>query len=165
MKMTDCISSPNTSVANPWHFGVDPDPDLDRGSMALTNGSGSGCGSCYFRYWPSRCQKKLISKKVFFCLLLFEGTFFKDKKSKRSNKSRNQGFSHYICLVIEGFGSGSIPLTNGSGSGSRRPKNIWIWRIRISNTAINTDKHLPQSPFTGQIFRWRPFALVSICGS
>jgi hypothetical protein len=22
-------------------------------------------------------------------------------------------------------GSGSIPLTNGSGSGSRRPKNMW----------------------------------------
>jgi hypothetical protein len=28
------------------------------GSMPLTNGSGSG--SCYFRYWPSRRQQKLI---------------------------------------------------------------------------------------------------------
>jgi hypothetical protein len=36
-------------------------------------------------------------------------------------------FSDYFCLMIEG--SGSIPLTNGSGSG--RPKNIWI---RIRNT-------------------------------
>jgi hypothetical protein len=50
---------------------------------------------------------------------------FKDKKSKRSHKAvgRNQGFSYYFCLVIEGSGfgagSGSIPLTNGSGSGSR----------------------------------------------
>ncbi len=37
---------------------------------------------------------------------------------------RNQGFSYYFCLTIEGseLGSGSIPLTNGSGSGSRRPK-------------------------------------------
>jgi hypothetical protein len=36
--------------------------------------------------------------------------------------------------MIEGSGSGSIPLTNASGS--RRPKNIWIrWiRIRIRNT-------------------------------
>jgi hypothetical protein len=37
-----------------------------------------------------------------------------------------------------GSGYRSILLTNGSGSGSRRPKNIWIrWiriRIRISNT-------------------------------
>jgi hypothetical protein len=35
-------------------------------------------------------------------------------------------------------GSGSLPLTNGSGSGSMRPKNLWIrWiriRIRIRNT-------------------------------
>jgi hypothetical protein len=52
-----------------------------------------------------------------------------------SQNSRNQGFSNYICLMIErsgsgsrvGSGSGSIPLTNGSGSG--RPKNTWI-RIR-----------------------------------
>ncbi len=40
-----------------------------RGSMPLTNGS----GSCYFRHWPSRCQEKLILFFYFFCLLLFEG--------------------------------------------------------------------------------------------
>ncbi len=48
-----------------------------------------------------------------------------------SQNSRNQGFSYYICLMIEGSGSragsGSIPLTNGSGW----PKNTWI---RIRNT-------------------------------
>jgi hypothetical protein len=33
----------------------------------------------------------------------------------KSQSSRNQGFSSYFCLVIE-----------GSGSGSRRPKNMWI---------------------------------------
>ncbi len=52
-----------SSSADPWHFGVDPDPDpwihasdqwiRIRGSMSLTNGSGSGfrsrSGSCYFR--------------------------------------------------------------------------------------------------------------------
>ncbi len=46
--------------------------------------------------------------------------------------SRNQGFSYYFCLMIEGFGFS--PLTNGSGSRSRRPKNIFR-RIRIRNTA------------------------------
>jgi hypothetical protein len=30
------------------------------------------------------------------------------------------------------------------------------------NMNINSDKHLPQSPFTGHFFRWRHFALVSI---
>ncbi len=48
--------------------------------------------------------------------------------------------------MLEGSrsGSGSIPLTNGSGSGSRRPKHTWIrgiWirnriRIWIRNTAV-----------------------------
>ncbi len=36
-----------------------------RGSIHLTNGS--GCGSCYFRHWPSQnANKKLIFKKSFF---------------------------------------------------------------------------------------------------
>jgi hypothetical protein len=64
-------------------------------------------------------------------------SFFKDKKSKRSHKtvSRNQGFSYYFCLKTEESGSGSVPLTNGSGSRSRRPqKNIRIRRIQIRNT-------------------------------
>jgi hypothetical protein len=33
-----------------------------------------------------------------------------------------------------GAGSGSIPLTNGFGSG--RPENMGILRIRIPNTAV-----------------------------
>ncbi len=76
------------------------------------------------------------NKKLIFCLLLFEGTFtsfFKDKKSKRSHKTVEikGGFSYYYCLMIEGSGSGSIPLTSGSGSG----KSMWIRWIRIRNTA------------------------------
>jgi hypothetical protein len=38
--------------------------------------------------------------------------------------------------MIEGSGSGSIPLTNGSGSG--KLKNMWIRWIRIRNTGIKT---------------------------
>jgi hypothetical protein len=36
-----------------------------RGSRPLTNGSGSGYGSCYFRHWPSRLQQKTNLKKSF----------------------------------------------------------------------------------------------------
>jgi hypothetical protein len=99
-----------------------------RGSKPLTGGS----GSCYFRHRSSTCQNYL--KKVFL-MITFTFTFlsfFKDKKSKRSHKAGNQGFSYYFCLVTEGSGSGSVPLTNGSGS--RRLKNIRIRRIRICNT-------------------------------
>jgi hypothetical protein len=49
----------------------------------------------------------------------------------------NQGFSYYFCMMIEESGSGSIPLTSGSASGTWRPKNIWI-RIRIRNTALQS---------------------------
>ncbi len=103
-----------------------------RGYVPLTYRSGSG--TCYFRQWPSRRQQ------IFLCLLLFETTFtlfFEDKSHKEVRRSRNQGFSYYFCLMIErsGSGAGSVPLTNGSGSG--RPKNIRIIRLRIliRNTA------------------------------
>jgi hypothetical protein len=36
----------------------------------------------------------------------------------------------------EGSGAGSIPLANGSGSGSRRPNNMQILRIRIPKHCV-----------------------------
>ena len=65
--------------------------------------------------------------------------FSKIKIQKESQNSRNQGFSYYFCIIIEGSGSRagsgseSKPLTSESGSGSWRPKNTWI---RIRNTDI-----------------------------
>jgi hypothetical protein len=68
-------------------------------------------------------NKKLIKK--FFSLILHLHRFLKIKSQKESHKPVGvKVFSYYFCLMIEGSGSGSIPLTNGSGSGSRRPKNI-----------------------------------------
>ncbi len=40
-----------------------------RGSMPLANGS--GCGPCYFRHWPSRCQQKTIFCFKVFLLIAF----------------------------------------------------------------------------------------------
>ncbi len=81
---------------------------------------------------------KVVKTSTSFLLItpLFKGTFtsfFKDKKSYDDHRC----FSYYCCLMLEGSGSGSLTLTNGSGS--RRPKNIWILRIRIRNTAANTE--------------------------
>ncbi len=43
--------------------------------------------------------------------------FSKTRSQKESQNSRNQGFSYYFCMMIEGSGSGSgsgsIHLTNG----------------------------------------------------
>ncbi len=105
-----------------------------RGSMPLTNGS----GSCYFRLWPSRNQdanKTLIFYNFFFTAYFFMKVHFWRYTSGFLQNSRNQGFAYYFCLMIEG--SGSVPLTNGSGSGSRRPKNKRIRRIRIRNTDVH----------------------------
>ncbi len=111
------------------------------GSMISWYGSGSGSISPMYDPDPANIVSDLQNANKFFWLLLFEGTFtsfFKDKSKKKSQNIKNQCFSYYFCLMIEGSGAGpgsrSISLTNGSGSG--RPKNIWILRIRILNTAV-----------------------------
>jgi hypothetical protein len=52
-----------------------------------------------------------------------------------SQNSGNQGFTYNFCVMIEG--SGSVPLTYGSGSW--RPKNIRIrtLAIRLQNVYIH----------------------------
>ncbi len=75
-----------------------------RGSMPLANGS----GSCYFRHWPSRCQKKQLKNS-------FSAYYF--LKVHVHHFSKISRFFFLFCLLIEGSGSGSgsIPLINGSG--------------------------------------------------
>jgi len=81
-------------------------------------------------------SKKLIFEhnfSAYYFLKVYLHHFSKIKSQTESQNSRNQGFSYYFCMMIEG--SGSITLTSGSGSG--RPKNMWIRWIRIRNTANN----------------------------
>ncbi len=68
------------------------------GSMTFWCGSGSGSampltnvsGSCYFRHWPSRCQRKTSFLTQFFLLITFRRyvhlNHFKNKKSRRVTK-------------------------------------------------------------------------------
>jgi hypothetical protein len=99
----------------------------ESGSVPLTTGS----GSVLFSSLTFKIPTELYFFPKFFCLFLFEGTFTPFSKIKKSKKNRrHQCFSYYFCLMLKG--SGSIPLTNGSGS--RRPKNIRRIRIRIRST-------------------------------
>jgi hypothetical protein len=50
-----------------------------------------------------------------------------------SQNSKNQGFSYYICLMIEG--SGSIPLTAVPDPGGSKTRGSVGIRIQIRNTA------------------------------
>ncbi len=113
-----------------------------RGSMPLTNGSGSGSWNRILLFssltlkMPEKKKKFNTFFSAYYFLKLHLHHFSKIKSQKESQNSRNQGFSYYFCMMIEGSGSGSIPVTSGSGFGSGRPKNMWIrWiRIRIRNT-------------------------------
>jgi hypothetical protein len=51
----------------------------------------------------SSVADKLPTKNKFFCLLLFEGTFTSVfiEKFKKSQNSRNQGFSYFFSLLME----------------------------------------------------------------
>ncbi len=106
--------------ADPCLWLMDPDPD-------------PGSGSFFFRHCL-RCQQKtdffntIFSADHFMKLHLHH--FPKIKIQKESQNRRNQGFSYYFCMMIE-----------GSGSGSWRPKNTWI-RIRIRIRIRNTGRYL-----------------------
>ncbi len=91
-------------------------------------GSGFGSGSCNFRHWPSRRQQKTKFLKKGFSAYYFLKIYlhhFSKIKSQKEVPKQYEFFSYYFCLMIE-----------GSGSGSRRTKNIRIRRIqiRIRNT-------------------------------
>ncbi len=88
------------------------------GSVPLTNGSGSG--SCYFRFWPSKRQ---VFLRITFWRYIY---------------SRNQGFPDYFCLMIEESGSRSVPLTNESRSGSGSSTLIGFLSVKAhsSNAAV-----------------------------
>ncbi len=133
-------------LLNPWIYFFSFCCGQCCGSMTFWGGSGSG--SADPRLWlmdPDSDPDPAIfvidlqdaRKKQFFntnfstyyFLKVHLHHFSKIKSQKESqNSTRNQGFPYYFCMMKEG--SGSIPLTSGSGSGSWRPKNMWI-RIRI----------------------------------
>jgi hypothetical protein len=98
------------------------------------------CGSEFFLHWFWRCKKN-----IFPCFLLLTCPQAHHFQSKKYNFLLKFCVKMLICRHYfsplntiyekkEGSGSGSVPLTNGSGSG--RPKNMRILRNRISNTAI-----------------------------
>ncbi len=53
------------------------------------------------------------------------------KVIKQSQNSRNEGFSDYFFLMMEGYAAGSVLVTSGSGCGSGRPKNILFVPVRL----------------------------------
>jgi hypothetical protein len=95
--------------------------------MPLTNVSRSNANADHaiFVIDLQDTDKKIIYKKVFLLITFWKYIYiiFKDKKSKRSHKA--VGIKVFLTIFAwrqKRPGSGSIPLTNGSGSVFRRPK-------------------------------------------
>ena len=110
------------------------------GSMTFWGESGSA-DPCFWLMDPDPAifvidlqdaSKKQIfnTNSAYYFLKVHLHHFSKIKCKNESQNRRNQGFSYYFYMMIEGSESGSIPLTSGSGSG--RPKNMWI-RIRMQH--------------------------------
>ncbi len=144
-----------SSLSSPpqWRFSGTTTPHMNRiphqccGSMTFWCGSGSGSGSadpCLWLIDPDSdpaifvidlqdTNKKLILKKSFL-FNVYLHLFSKIKSQKEVTKQQESRFFIFFCLMIE-------------GSGSRRPKNIWIPRIRIRvrirNTVLNSVELLP----------------------
>jgi hypothetical protein len=82
-------------------------------------------------------NKKRIKKSfpAYYFLKVLLHKFFKDLKSKKkSQHSRNQGFSYYFCLMLEGSG----PKTRGS-----RTATMAV-RFSTAQNQINNQLHLLQ---------------------
>jgi hypothetical protein len=92
------------------------------------------------------------------------------KVMKKSQNRRNQLFSHYCCLMIEGSGAGSraasgagsVLVINGSRCGSGRSKNKRILRIRIPNTCPHTEIYMYHNRGNPSHFLWN-HRLVQRC--
>ncbi len=108
-----------TSVADPWHYDVNPDPRIHASDKWIR------IWILLFSSLTFKTPKKtnFLSFSAYYFLKVHLQHFSKIKSKKKSQNNRNEGIS---CLVIEGSGSGarSTPLTNGFGSGSRNPKNM-----------------------------------------
>ncbi len=81
---------PVASVADPWHFGVDPDPDLDPRIHAseLMDPYSDPDPAIFVIDFQDANKKLIFLKKVFLLITFWRYIYiiFKDKKSKRSRK-------------------------------------------------------------------------------
>ncbi len=94
------------SVADPWHFGTDPRVHASDLWIRIL---------LFLVIDLQDADKKLFFSSAYYFLKVYLHHISKIKVIKKSHNCRNQGFSYCFCLMIEGSGAGSVPLTNKSG--------------------------------------------------
>jgi hypothetical protein len=119
--------------------------------------------------------------RVFLCFLLLWYIliiFQSYKVIKKSQNSRNQGFSYYFCLMMEGSVSGSVqiwmdpdpggPITYGSycfGSGSGSTtlrRTVYLYRKHVNEPAFTCDLMVNIQPILSQLVCWI-FSQAQVC--
>jgi hypothetical protein len=100
------------------------------GSIPLTN----GCGSCYFRHWPSRQQQKILIflKLCFFLLKVHLHHFSKIKSQKDVTKQQESRFFLLFPLDDRRI----LIRTSDLQIRMREAQKERIRRIRIRNTGF-----------------------------
>ncbi len=137
-----------SSVPDPWHFGVDPDPDPQiHASDKWIRIRNLDPDPAIFVIGLQDASKKLFFNTIFsayYFLKVHLHHFPKIKSQKESLTRRNQGFSNYFCMMIEDPdlyiwlvdpdpdpGGPKTWGSSGSGSGTlrrRKGKKIKIYR-------------------------------------
>ncbi len=107
------------SVPDPWHFGTDYGSGSSDPYLWLTDPAADpDTDSDLYQnlQWLVGCEKSIFS--YFFTVLINE-------------IEKLPNFKNIFCILFcNHYFSSSVLVTNGSGCGSRMPKNIWILRIR-----------------------------------
>jgi hypothetical protein len=133
---------PLISEAEPWHFGMDPDPRIDASDYWIR----IQIESCYCRHWP--CQQKTNLKKKNSAYYFLKGHLHHFSKIKSQKKSQNSNGRNQLFLLDDRM-IRSVPVTNWSGS--RRPKNIRGVRRIGSATLLYASAAVQQWDFSSQL--------------
>ncbi len=149
-----------SSVPDPWHFGVDPDPRIYasdwwiRIRIRILDPDPAG-----FVIDLQGANKKLSFYFIFsayYFLKIHLHLFSKIKSQKKSQNSRNQGFSYYFCMMIEESrrpcGSGGSGLGSGTLEFSQDYLcDLHAWRSRA------------QPPMSERLMSWPAILAAWAC--
>jgi hypothetical protein len=108
---------------------------------------------------------------VYLCCPSWTNTYYTNTKAKcrHLKKSPIKGLCGR-CLSVRPTYGGEGPELNQREDERGSKSQSWVENTNMTECtqeigylqSINTDKHLPQSPFLSQFFRWQHFALPSM---
>ncbi len=105
----------SSSVVDPWHFDTDPNPRIRTTELQIW------IRILLFRQWLTKCQKIRFFQSFRAYYFLKVHLHQSSKSQKKSQNSRNQGFSYFLCFSMKGSGSVSVQIMTDLGGS--KPKD------------------------------------------